>query len=198
MRVDINLASHPYEDQSKFWARWGGGLAALGAVTLVLLYFVFVGWLSARNDRALIREREAQIADREQERAHAEAVLNLPENSSTRDRSQFLNDLFQRKAFSWTQVFEEMERMMPPRLHVVSIQPALEAGNELKIKLVVVGDSRIRALDLVQKMETSQRFRQTQIDQERTEGSQASGNVQFDISALYIPEGEDAPTRTPR
>jgi type IV pilus assembly protein PilN len=198
MRVDINLASHPYEDQSKFWARWGGGLAALGAVTLVLLYFVFVGWLSARNDRALIREREAQIADREQERAHAEAVLNLPENSSTRDRSQFLNDLFQRKAFSWTQVFEEMERMMPPRLHVVSIQPALGAGNELKIKLVVVGDSRIRALDLVQKMETSQRFRQTQIDQERTEGSQASGNVQFDISALYIPEGEDALTRTPR
>jgi hypothetical protein len=91
-----------------------------------------------------------------------------------------------------------MERMMPPRLHVVSIQPALGAGNELKIKLVVVGDSRIRALDLVQKMETSQRFRQTQIDQERTEGSQASGNVQFDISALYIPEGEDAPTRTPR
>ncbi len=198
MRVDINLASHPYEDQSRFWARWGGGLAALGVVTLVLLYFVFVGWMSARNDRALIREREAQIADREQEKAHAEAVLNLPQNSSTRDRSQFLNDLFQRKAFSWTQVFEEMERMMPPRLHVVSIQPALGAGNELKIKLVVVGDSRIRALDLVQKMETSQRFRQTQIDQERTEGSQASGNVQFDISALYIPEGEDVPKGAPR
>jgi hypothetical protein len=47
-------------------------------------------------------------------------------------------------------------------------------------------------------METSQRFRQTQIDQERTEGSQGSGNVQFDISALYIPEGEDAPKRTLR
>ena len=194
MRVDINLASRPYEDQSKFWTRWGGGLAALGVITLVLLYFVLVGWMSARNDRALIGAREDQIAAREQEKAHAEAVLNLPENSSTRDRSQFLNDLFQRKAFSWTQVFEEMERLMPPRLHVVSIQPAVEYGNGLKLKLIVAGDSRDRALELVEKMETSQRFRQTQIDQERTgSGPERGGNVQFDISALYVPETDDAP-----
>ncbi len=199
MRVDINLASHPYEDQSTFWVRWGGGLAALGVVTLVLLYFVLVGWMSARNDRALIRQREEQIAARDQEKTRAEATLNLPENSSTRDRSQFLNALFQRKAFSWTQVFEEMERLMPPRLHVVSIQPELESGNELKIKLVVAGESRTRALELVEKMETSHRFRQTQIDQERTESGQPSGaNVQFDISALYIPDTDDASKRNMR
>ncbi|GAC1431053.1 MAG: hypothetical protein NVS1B11_04970 [Terriglobales bacterium] len=195
MRVDINLASRPYEDQSSFWLRWGGTLAALGVVTLVLLYFLFVGWMSAKNDRALIQQREDQIATRDQEKAHAEAVLNLPENSSTRDRSQFLNDLFQRKAFSWTQVFEEMERLMPGRIHVVSIQPELAAGNELKIKLVVAGDSRDRALDLVQKMENSQHFRQTQIDQERTEQDKG-GNVQFEISAFYVPETSDVSQRS--
>lgn len=197
MRVDINLASRPYEDQSSFWLRWGGGLAALGVITLVLLYFLFVGWMSAKNDRALIQQREDQIAARNQEKARAEAILNLPENSSTRDRSQFLNDLFQRKAFSWTQVFEEMERLMPGRIHVVSIQPELAPGNELKIKLVVAGDSRDRALELVQKMENSQHFRQTQIDQERTGSEQQRGsNVQFDISALYIPEINDVADRS--
>ena len=119
MRVDINLATQPYEDVRRFWLRWGGALAGLGILTLLLLYLAIVGLLTARQDRNLIRQRQEQIAERDKEKAQAEALLNRPENRSTRDRSQFLNDLFQRKAFSWTRVFEDLEQIMPARLHVV-------------------------------------------------------------------------------
>ena len=78
---------------------------------------------------------------------------------------------------------------MPPRLHVVSIRPEMGSEAELNIKLVVAGESRERALDLVRKMEASQRFQQTRIDQETSEVRQTPGdNVQFDISAVYVPE----------
>jgi type IV pilus assembly protein PilN len=191
MRVDINLATQPYQDARQFWLRWGGALVALGLLTLILVYSALTGWVSARKDRDLIRQREAQIAARAQEKTQAEALLNRPEHRSTRDRSQYLNDLFQRKAFSWTKVFEDLERVMPPRLHVVSIRPEMGSEAELNIKLVVAGESRERALDLVRKMEASQRFQQTRIDQERTESGQAPGdNVQFDINAVYVPEGQ--------
>ena len=189
MRVDINLATQPYQDARRFWLRWGGALVALGLLTLILLYSALTGWVSARKDRDLIRQREAQIAARDQERAQAEALLSRPENRSTRDRSQFLNDLFQRKAFSWTKVFEDLERVMPPRLHVVSIRPEMGSEAGLNIKLVVAGESRERALDLVRKMEASQRFQQTRIDQETAQIGQSAGDkVQFDINAVYIPE----------
>src|SRR5438552_7986976 len=168
MRVDINLATQPYQDARRFWLRWGGALVALGLLTLILLYSVLTGWVSARKDRDLIRQREAQIAARDQERAQAEALLSRPENRSTRDRSQFLNDLFQRKAFSWTKVFEDLERVMPPRLHVVSIRPDTSPDNELIINLTVAGESRDRALELVRKMEGSRHFQQTQIKSETT------------------------------
>jgi len=189
MRVDINLATRPYEDPGSLWMRWGGALAVLGLLTLVLLYSVLAGWLGARKDRSLIAQREEQIAARDQEKAKAEAILNLPENRSTRDRSQFLNDLFRRKAFSWTQVFEDLERLMPARLHLVSIQPAMTPRDQLEIKMVVAGESRERALELVRKMESSQHFQQTQIQQESSVRGQVAGdNVQFDISAVYVPE----------
>jgi type IV pilus assembly protein PilN len=191
MRVDINLASQPYQDAKQFWLRWGGALVALGLLTLILVYSALTGWISASKDRELIRQRQAQIAARTQEKSQAEALLNRPEHRSTRDRSQYLNDLFQRKAFSWTKVFEDLERVMPPRLHVVSIRPEMGSEAELNIKLVVAGESRDRALDLVRKMEASQRFQQTRIDQERTESGQTPGdNVQFDINAVYVPEGQ--------
>jgi len=196
MRVDINLATRPYEDAGPLWLRWGGALAVLGLFTLILLYSLLAGWAAARKDRSLIALREQQIAARDQERAKAEAILNLPENRSTRDRSQFLNDLFRRKAFSWTKVFEDLERVMPARLHLVSIRPAMTPDNELEIKLVVAGESQERALELVRKMESSQRFQQTQIQQWSTQPGQTPGdNVQFDISAVYVPDLAGAGTR---
>jgi len=196
MRLNINLATQPYEDAGRFWFRWGGALLALGVLTIGLLYFTFLGWLGARKDRALIRQYQQQIAARDQEKADAQAVMNLPQNADTRDRSQFLNDLFYRKAFSWTRVFEDLEQVMPPRVHVVSIQPELASNNELAIKLVVAGDSRERALELVRKMEASKHFQQTEIQQESAESGNSSNpgdTVKFDISALYVPEFE-APT----
>jgi type IV pilus assembly protein PilN len=189
MRVDINLATRPYEDSGPLWVRWGGALAVLGLFTLILLYSALSGWAAARKDHVLIEEREQQIAARDLQKAKAEETLNLPANRGTRDRAEFLNDLFLRKAFSWTKVFEDLERVMPPRLHVVSIHPDKAPENQLKIKLVVAGESRDRALELVRKMEGSQRFQQTQIEQESTQPGQTPGdNVQFDISALYVPD----------
>jgi|SRR5271166_2117155 len=190
MRVDINLASQPYEDARQFWLRWGGALAALGVLTLLLLIMTVNGWIGARKDRQLIRQYREQSAARDKEKADAQALLNLPQNSSTRDRSQFLNDLFQRKAFSWTKSFEDLEKIMPGRLHVVSIHPELAPDNELEIKLVVAGDSREHALDLVSKMEASQHFHDTYIEEETSEASSESpgDTVRFHISALYVPE----------
>jgi type IV pilus assembly protein PilN len=190
MRLDINLATQPYEDAQRFWLRWGGGLAALGVVTAGLLYLTLMGWLGARKDRKLIEQYQTKIRACDQEKADAQALMNMPKNASVRDRSQFLNELFYRKAFSWTQVFEELERVMPPRVHVISIHPELAVDNELAIRLVVAGDSRERALELVRKMEASHHFHQTEIEQESVENGQGGNSadaVKFDISALYVP-----------
>ncbi|HZQ68842.1 MAG TPA: hypothetical protein VFA68_10025 [Terriglobales bacterium] len=199
MRLDINLATHPYEDQRRFWLRWGSALAFLGLVTLVLLYAVISGWLTARSTRSLIRQAQQQIAERDQEKVKAEATLNRPENRSTRDQSQFLNDLFQRKAFSWTRVFEDMEKVMPGRLHLVSIRPEMDESNQLQLKIVVGGDSRDKAIELVHKMETSERFRQTYIERENAQSGQSGGDaVQFEIISQYVPQapGENKPMAT--
>lgn len=197
MRVDINLATRPYEDVRRFWLRWGTPLVAVAMLTLVLLYLALAGLLTARKDRSMIRQRQQQIAARDKEKVEAEALLSRPENRSTRDRAQFLNEVFQRKAFSWTNVFEDLERVMPPRLHVVSIRPAMGSDNQLELKLVVAGESRTRALQLVEKMEGSQRFQQTHILEESGLSGQAGDNVQFDISAFYVPEVGTAKRRTP-
>src|SRR6266568_8700567 len=169
MRLDINLATQPYEDSRRFWTYWGTGLALLGMATALLVYLAVTGFINAGHDRAQLAKLESQLAALDQEKNQAEAMLNRPDNRQVRDRSRFLNALFQRKAFSWTRVFEDLERVMPAHLHVVSIHPDMSKDNNLEIKLIVAGESREQALDLVRKMEGSKRFKQTQIESERSE-----------------------------
>ncbi len=142
MRLDINLASQPYEDARQFWMRWGTAVGAVALLTLVLLTLDVTGWVNARRDRAAIDEKKAMIADRDQLRADAERILNLPQNRTTRDESQFLNELIERKAFSWTRVLENLEKVMPPRVHLIAISPELDEDNHLGLKMTVAGDSR--------------------------------------------------------
>jgi Tfp pilus assembly protein PilN len=188
MRLDINLASQPYEDAQQFWMRWGTAVGAVGVVTLILLTLTITGWFNARRDHVAMAQKRALIAERDQKRAEAEATLNLPQNRNTRDTSQFLNQLIERKAFSWTRVLESLETVMPPRVHLMSISPGLDEDNQLSLKMTVAGDSRERALELARHMEESRRFVQTNITSERTTQSNTGDTEQFDIVAIYVPE----------
>jgi type IV pilus assembly protein PilN len=190
MRLDINLASQPYEDAREFWLRWGTALAAAIVMTLALVTLTITGWFAARRDHAKIAQLKVEIAQRDRTRAQAEAYLNQPENRSTRDQSQFLNELIERKSFSWTRVLEDLEKVMPARVHLLSIHPELGDDNQLTLKMVVGGDSRERAIELARRMEDSRRFTQTHIDTENGGETSSPGGdtVKLNIDAIYVPE----------
>lgn len=190
MRIDINLASQPYQDSRQFWTYWGPGLALLSLITALLVFLAVTGFVRAGHDRAQIAELKEKIAAYDREKTQAEAVLNEPQNRLLREQSRFLNALFQKKAFSWTKAFEDLEQVMPAHVHVLSINPGLTADNNLELRLKVGGESHEQALDLVRKMESSNRFRQTRIENEKVADQQSSGggdHVQFEIDSLYAP-----------
>lgn len=200
MRVTINLASQPFEDAQRFVRQWTLTLGVAGLLTLVLAVGAVLRLRSWGIEQHRINDLQSQIAQGDREIGQAEAFLNRPENRDTRDKSLILNDLIVHKAFSWTEVFSELERIMPPQLHVVSIRPELTPDNQLALRMVVAGESRERALDLVRRMERSPHFRQPQVVAEARENQpQNPGDrVEFDISALYAAEATQAPgTQTP-
>ncbi len=186
MRLDINLATRPYEDAREFWQRWGLGVGLLGVLTLVLLAVAARGWTHAGRDRHNIAQLQQLIAERDQERSQDQAILDLAVNRSTRDQSQFLNGLIQRKAFSWTRVFEDLERVMPPNLHVVSLKPELNDQNQMQLDMRVAGDTRSAAIELVHRMEGSTHFRGAQLVEEG-QGPEPGAPVSARVVSIYVP-----------
>jgi type IV pilus assembly protein PilN len=190
MRLDINLATRPYEDAREFWVRWGLGVGLLGLLTVVLLGLAVRGWTNAGRDRHNIAQLQDQIAERDHERATAQAFLDMSVNRSTRDQSQFLNGLIQRKAFAWTRVFEDLERVMPVNLHVVSLRPELNEQNQMQLDMKVAGDTRAAAVELVRRMEGSSHFQGAQLVSDQPSGETGSGVIASVIS-IYVPDATD-------
>jgi type IV pilus assembly protein PilN len=186
MRLNINLATHPYEDAREFWLRWGTAVGVLALLTLVLLGWTAHNWIDAGRDRQNIAQVEHQILSRDKEKAEAQALLNMSANRSTRDQSQFLNGLIRRKSFSWTLVFEDLEQVMPRDLHVVSLRPEFTDQNTMQLDMKVVGTSRAAAVELVHRMETSRHFQNAQLVQEST--SDKGEGVIATVDATYVPE----------
>lgn len=187
MRTRINLATQPYEDARLFYLQWGGLLLALLVIAAALLALVAKTHRASRDIARRVEQERRQIAEIDRERAAAEAILNRPENRDVRDKSRFLNALIARKAFSWTQVFSDLEKIVPPRVRIVSIRPDVNSSNQLEIHLEAIGDSREKAIELVRRMEEAPTFREAQVRVERPE-SGANAGVEFSIVAQYIPQ----------
>ena len=194
MQLKINLARQPYEDAKVFWRKWGLALGAACIVTLLVLGLTVNGALAAAAARQKTASFEGDIQKVETARSQAEAFLARPENRDVRDRAAYLNDLIQRKSLSWTLVLTDLEKIMPPQIHVVSIQPDTRAKSNsvpgaVVIHMKVAGQSRERALELVRHMEQSQHFRETQVTSEQAQDSpnNPDDRLEFEISSVFVP-----------
>ena len=198
MRININLASNPYEAAREYARRMTMLLGVLVLVTVGLVGYILYQRGATRDVDQQISQTRQEIASLDAEKAQAQAILNQPQNRDVADQSAFLNNLFARKALSWTQVFTQMEKLMPANIHVVSMKPEFNRDNQLVLHVVVVTPSRDKAVELVKHMEKSPHFRSPRVESENAVGDSASGvaggNIQFEIAAVYVPFSDDSDT----
>jgi hypothetical protein len=189
MRLNINLASQKYEDVRQFYVRWGWAIGLTAILMLFLIGMAWINYASSSKSSARIKELQEKIASLEKERAAAEKITNQPENHEITAQKNFWNKQFNRRQLSWTQLFNDLQRIMPARAFLSSVHPEVTKDNRLKLTLVIKGDTHGNGLELVQKMEKSPSFRDTQLNAEVTEKDQRTQAqlYKFDIVTYYTP-----------
>ena len=208
MRLNINLATKPYLDLRRILVQWGGLVLLLALCTAGLAWKAVSNWREASEVNARIAVLKTEIAALDRQHEQALALLRLPQNVPVLNTSKFLNGLIARKSFSWTRVFMQLEQIMPPRLHVVSISPELQtATSTVEVHLTVAGTSRDAAVELMKRLEQSSSFREARIVEESSiQGHDSPDTVQFHVTAVYVPRAAttadraqaEAPTHIPQ
>lgn len=197
MKIRVNLASQPYVELQPVYKRlrtWMIILALTGGA-LWFLYHSERGQAQVAKDRvAAVQHRVQQLQNQQQQ---YKALMAQPKNAAILQQSDFLNSLFQQKAFSWTATMEDLENVLPAGVQVLSIEPVIDKAGHVTIHLRVTG-ARDRALELIRNLEQSQHFASPRLTAESlantgngpataVEPVSETNQVNFDILADYRP-----------
>ncbi len=196
MKLTVNLASKPFVELKPLLLRLRIAMAALVLLAIVLGVVLKVESTRATEDSAAMKTLETKTQALLAEKAANERSMQQPVNASLLAESQFLNGLYSEKAFSWTEVLMDLEKVLPGGVQVTSIDPQIDKTGEVTLRLRVSGD-RDKAVELVKNLEDSKHFRDARLADESTQSQdQAMGarmvatnanGVEFNIYAGYNP-----------
>jgi len=141
-----NLSTRPfYNDRA---VRIGLGAVAVVAAALTAFNVFEVRALRARNDVVMQRAAEDDARTgglREQARAIRQS-LGQAQLERAQAAAREANELIERRAFSWTALFNQFEHTLPPDVRVTAVQPQIDEGGRLLLTMNVVTRS-VEALD---------------------------------------------------
>ena len=186
MRVRLNLATKPLESHRRFLA--GAGLSTIVAAVL----FVALGWhvYSVRKAAAEVRARTEKIRKEyvryEQDRNELKRFFDQKSIKGLSDRAAFINGIIAVRSFNWTQMFMDLEHILPGGARIISIQPKQVSGHvELNLTFGAANDEV--KLKFLRALETSKQFSDVKEQNEvpPTAGSNSSDLWVVHLSTFY-------------
>jgi len=182
MNVRLNLATKPLESHRRFLV--GAGLFAV----LAGIVFLALGWHVYSNLRAqeALRHKEQENNRRavllQARRRELDEFFARPENAKLKERANFVNGIIDERSFDWTQMFMDLEKIMPVGVHVVSIQPQLVKGH-MFVRLTVAATSDESKIKFLHAMENSAAFSNVELLSVRN--AQNSADQALELNAIY-------------
>ncbi len=190
MRPLVNLSSQPFRNRRLFWL----------AILLLFAIPSYLGLQAIEKMTALeleISNRNAAVAKLNNDLNKNKKPVTTNVTVSTDQNSQLVaaSELIARRAFSWSQLLNDIERNLPPtvrvmRVAVAQIQPGERDGaigeddNAAILGLTVIGKSGNDVTAMINKFHDSGRFKVSPVSRKAIEGTE---DVEFDLKVEYFP-----------
>jgi Tfp pilus assembly protein PilN len=185
--IKSNLATRPFynEPAVRLWlfaAAVVVGAATVFNISQMLRY--------SRSDTELARQAandEARAAELRAEAARLRSTVDARQIERASLEAQRANELIDRRTFSWTALWNELEATLPQNVRITSFRPRLEPkrGNVVTISLIA------RSVDDVQQfmenLEKTGAFPEIFPPSERTN---EDGQLETVIEAVYTPRAK--------
>jgi len=184
MYIRLNLATNPLLSHRRFLA----SSAAAGVLGLVLL--LGLGWraYNLRKAEEDLRGRsdkiQKEMATVEKERNGLANYFAQQEAAGFQDHAKFVVEVLQARSINWTQMFMDLERILPAGVRIVHIQPKLEKGI-VSVHFVVGASSQEAKLKLLKSFENSSSFSHVELLSERAATQTGADPLTVEFVAEY-------------
>lgn len=148
--LHLNLAARPYRDYRPLYAVV---VAASLLIFFLMLNNVETGVRYLRETKATrtrIDNIERQATNEEQRTRDLDARLREVDVKQLALQTRFANTQLAQRAFSWSELLDRLERVLPDDVRIQAVAPAFGKNGVVNLKLDMwgkSGDSMVRTLD---------------------------------------------------
>ena len=159
MTAQFNFSKKPFENQRLSQLLIILITSLLIPLTLIHGYFLLTHYL-AREHQGLefkIEKVKKQIEETEQQISQNRKTLEGGQPDLVKERLLFLKRIYRHKNFSWTDLFHELEKIIPANVKIVSIQP-IDIDGHITVNLALIGKKLANVIEMVTALEASSSF----------------------------------------
>ena len=137
MKIAINLASEPFRrDRPMLIA--SAAVALLMVISLgALIYLAVIDRGAIRRDYLAQAQLDRELKRVTSDKRKIDAEVRRTENSDVLEQSVLINELLLRKGISWTRIFADLEKTLPPNVLITQIKPQVNNNNQILLEMTV-------------------------------------------------------------
>lgn len=186
MATKLNLATKPYSNRSLPWAV----TAFIVLISIVSLVFIIRATSEARGQSLTIQNDINSLSQQEQGfRKQAEAV----KNALTTEQLQTLeatHTLVDRKHFSWSRLFADLESALPGSVRVkrIGVRGVATRNDQTlaELELTVVAKSPANITDMIADMDRAGIF-QAELRSQNLQRGRGETGAEYELFVVYRP-----------
>ena len=188
MVAKLNLASQPFRNRALPWAV--AVLVSLASVVALVLIFSEYSRVRAEADATDRQVQTLRSQRAELERQAAAIRQNIPPEQ--RQTLEAAHALVERKSFSWSQLFADLERLLPSSVRVsrINVREVSRRGEQTTadLDLTVVGRTPNDVIGMMTEMNRAGAFRAVPVTENQRSGQGESG-FEWVLRVNYVQRG---------
>jgi Tfp pilus assembly protein PilN len=188
--IRTNLSTRPFYNEPLVRMVLAGLGIVVGAVTAFNVVRV-IGY--SRSDSALVSQAsmdESHASELRRRAAALRAAVDPKQIAAASNEARQANELIDRRTFSWTELFNQLETTLPDEARITSIRPKLDPKRGIVLTMGVVA-RRVSDVDqLMERLEATGTFRDLLSPEQHVDDH---GLLEATIDTVYVPGAGTAP-----
>jgi len=184
MIVRQNLATVPIRNYTLYLF----GCLALAVIVVLVASWNFIilshGLLEISRLDSDIGKQQAQLMQLQNQASTLQGKIQRIKTPQFVNEVAFMNQIIKRRVFSWTGLFDHLERTLPENVKMVSVFPSIQEGN-IRINMEVAGKNLNDVVKLLLVLQNSPIFVDVTF---RSERQAEDGLLHANLSLLYLPQ----------
>jgi Tfp pilus assembly protein PilN len=181
--LHLNLASRPFRDYRPLYA--------VVVVTSLLIAFMLLNNIETgyryvretRSTREKIDQIDQQIAVENRKTEEINQRLRTVNVKVLADQAQFVNARLAERAFSWSELLDRLERVLPDSVRIESVSPAFGKDGLVHLQMVAAAKNGEGMVGMLDRLNRDPRF----ANAFPTSEEHGEGGYKFSIGVDYRP-----------